>query len=92
MVYDLTRRSSFENLTQWLKELRAHAEPDITIMLAGNKTDACEQDPAVRRITKEEGEKFAASQGTMFAETSAVSNVNVREAFEGLLQSLSPWC
>lgn len=39
IVYDLTKSRTFDNLSKWLSELRDNAEPDITIMLLGNKCD-----------------------------------------------------
>lgn len=30
---------TFENVERWLKELRDHADPNIVIMLVGNKSD-----------------------------------------------------
>lgn len=37
LVYDISKQVSFENVERWLKELRDHAEPNIVIMLVGNK-------------------------------------------------------
>lgn len=87
MVYDITKRETFESVVRWLKELKANAEPDVAIMIAGNKVDICETEPAARKITREEGEKLAASQKCMFEETSAVQSTNVKSAFESLMQS-----
>ena len=39
LVYDISKRSSFENIVRWLKELRDHADANIVIMLVGNKSD-----------------------------------------------------
>jgi Ras-related protein Rab-11A len=36
-VYDISKSITFENVERWLKELRDHAEPNIVIMLVGNK-------------------------------------------------------
>ncbi len=85
MVYDVTKRSSFESVVRWLKELKANAEPDVAIMIVGNKVDLCTTDPTARQVTKEEGEKLAASQKTMFEETSATQNINVKSTFETLM-------
>jgi hypothetical protein len=37
LVYDISKQVTFENVERWLKELRDHAEPNIVIMLVGNK-------------------------------------------------------
>lgn len=39
LVYDITRRSSFDNLDRWLAEVRDHADERVVIMLVGNKSD-----------------------------------------------------
>lgn len=35
LVYDISKRVSFDNVTRWLKELRDHADQNIVIMLVG---------------------------------------------------------
>lgn len=87
VVYDVTKRSTLENAERWIKELKANAEPNINIMLVGNKVDLCEADPKARQVTKEEGQRLADHQRLMFMESSAVEDVNVRSSFEDLLQS-----
>merc|ERR1712117_640031 len=39
LVYDITRRVSFEHLAQWLMDARQHAQPSMVIILIGNKCD-----------------------------------------------------
>ena len=39
LVYDITRRETFDHLTSWLEDARQHANPNMTIMLIGNKAD-----------------------------------------------------
>ncbi|CAN1283545.1 Ras-related protein RABA1d [Linum perenne] len=39
LVYDVTRHATFENTERWLKELRDHTDPNIVVMLVGNKSD-----------------------------------------------------
>ncbi len=89
MVYDLTRRSSFENVREQVEDLQSRAEPDAKVMLVGNKSDLCEEDPRSRQVTRSEGEELAKELGLMFAETSAARGDNVRMAFESLMQRIS---
>ena len=88
LVYDVTNEKSFQAVKRWMEELRDHAEPDIVIMLVGNKIDLCDRNPEVRKISREVGEKFAKDHGLMFEETSAITVVKVKEAFETLLQNI----
>ncbi|KAL8952637.1 MAG: hypothetical protein Q9222_001443 [Ikaeria aurantiellina] len=39
LVYDITRRSTFEHATSWLTDLRQIAEEGIVVVLVGNKSD-----------------------------------------------------
>lgn len=71
------RRDTFNHLTRWLEEVRQNGNPDMTIMLIGNKCDL----DARRQVSFEEGERFAKENGLIFTETSAKTAFNVEEAF-----------
>lgn len=43
MVYDITRRSSFNHLATWLTDARNHTNPSTVMMLIGNKLDLAKQ-------------------------------------------------
>ena len=77
LVYDITRRETFEHLSSWLEDARQHANPNMTIMLIGNKSDVAHK----RQVSREEGEEFAREHGLVFLETSAKTSDNVEEAF-----------
>ena len=44
LVFDITRRSTFESVTAWLHDLRQIAEDGIVVVLVGNKRDLCTND------------------------------------------------
>eukprot|EP01036_Dinobryon_divergens_P037471 gene37471-49026_t len=77
LVYDITRRESFNHLGRWLEEARQNGNPNMTIMLIGNKSDLEHR----RAVTTKEGEIFATENGLVFLETSAKSASNVETAF-----------
>ena len=77
LVYDITRRETFEHLASWLEDARQHANPNMTIMLIGNKSDLNHR----RAVSTEEGEQFAREHGLIFLETSAKTAFNVEDAF-----------
>jgi Ras-related protein Rab-2A len=60
-----------------LEEVRQNGNPDMTIMLIGNK---CDLDTR-RQVSYEEGERFAKENSLIFMETSAKNQTNVEEAF-----------
>ena len=78
LVYDITRRETFDHLASWLEDARQHANPNMTIMLLGNKSDMAH---ARRAVSYEEGEAFAREHGLVFLETSAKTSENVEHAF-----------
>ena len=39
LVYDVTDRHSFENMSYWLTKIRENADPDSQIIMLGNKVD-----------------------------------------------------
>ncbi|KAI5446972.1 Ras- protein RABB1c, variant 2 [Lathyrus oleraceus] len=77
LVYDITRRETFNHLASWLEDARQHANANMTIMLIGNKCDLAHR----RAVSTEEGEQFAKEHGLIFMEASAKTAQNVEEAF-----------
>eukprot|EP01111_Echinosteliopsis_oligospora_P001487 TRINITY_DN12241_c0_g1_i1.p1 TRINITY_DN12241_c0_g1~~TRINITY_DN12241_c0_g1_i1.p1 ORF type:complete len:206 (+),score=27.76 TRINITY_DN12241_c0_g1_i1:80-697(+) len=77
LVYDITRRETFEHLTTWLEDCRKYSSSDITIILIGNKSDLESQ----RQVTTEEATQFAEKHDLVFLETSAKTAHNVDQAF-----------
>jgi len=77
LVYDITRRETFNHLTRWLEEARQNSNSNMAIMLIGNKSDLEHR----RAVSTKEGEQFAQENGLIFLETSAKTAQNVEEAF-----------
>ncbi|KAA8526653.1 hypothetical protein F0562_008144 [Nyssa sinensis] len=78
LVYDITRRETFNHLASWLEDARQHANANMTIMLIGNKCDLAHR----RAVSTEEGEQFAKEHGLIFMEASAKTAQNVEEVME----------
>ncbi|CAN0893251.1 Ras-related protein RABC1 [Linum grandiflorum] len=83
MVYDVTRRETFTNLSDiWAKEIDLYStNQDCIKMLVGNKVDK----ESERVVTKKEGVDFAREYGCLFLECSAKTRVNVEQCFEELV-------
>ena len=78
LVYDVTRRESFDHLGRWLQEARQNAaNPDLVLMLVGNKADL----EAKRQISRAEGKAFADLHGMLFVELSAKNEKLVESVF-----------
>ncbi|CAN6447734.1 unnamed protein product [Victoria cruziana] len=84
LVYDITNRRSFDNVQRWLEELRATADRNLVIMLAGNKSDL----ENLRAVSTESGREFAEREGLFFLETSALDATNVEKAFLMVLEQI----
>jgi len=76
LVFDVTRRDTFNHLKQWLEETRQNANSQIEIILVGNKVDLKN-----RQVSTEEGKRFAEENKLHFLETSAKTAENVKQVF-----------
>ena len=47
------------SVKKWIEEVREHAEPEIVIMLVGNKLDLAEQHPSERKVAREFAADYA---------------------------------
>jgi len=81
LVYDIAKRQTFENVQRWLRELRDHADSNIVIMMAGNKSDLNH----LRAVSSDDAQSLAEREGLSFLETSALEAFNVEKAFQTIL-------
>lgn len=82
LVYDVTDRSSFENVKTWMGQIQQYADLNVNKVLVANKCDTDATDsPQKRVVSTEEGKKLAKEFGLELFEASAKTNLNVSEAF-----------
>ena len=84
LLYDITKISSFENIREWIQDIRQEVSPKSIIFLIGNKIDLTDQ----RKISKEQGEELAEEFKIPFFEASAKSGENVDEVFKALYEKI----
>jgi Ras-related protein Rab-1A len=84
LLYDVTDKDSFKNLSNWLIEIEKNASKNVLKVLIGNKSDLEDK----RVVSFNQGKEFADTYGLKFIETSAKKNLNVNEAFETLGREL----
>lgn len=84
LVYDTTKRQSFDHIARWLEELRGHADKNIVIMLLGNKSDL----RSLRVVPTDDAKEFAQMESLFFMETSALEATNVEAAFNTILTEI----
>lgn len=88
IVYDVTKRSTFDNVIKWYSDLRNIAEKECIIALVGNKVDLLDRNNRRREVSYEEGKKLAEMNNMLFFEASALTSVKVNDCFEDLLQEI----
>jgi len=84
VVYDVSSRSSFQNVTKWIEEVRVERGSDVVIAVVGNKSDLVDR----REVSVEEGETLAQKEKTIFVETSAKAGFNVKALFRKIATAL----
>lgn len=77
LVYDVTDRSSFQSIRNWVGQIQQHADVHVNKILIGNKCDVSDD----RAVSTEEGQALADEYGVQFFETSAKNNINVENGF-----------
>ena len=78
LVYAIDNKESFKNLEVWLNEIKIQGNPDVKIILIGNKADLEEK----REVPTEKGKAFFKDHNlSLFLETSAKTGFNVQEIF-----------
>jgi len=83
-LYDIAKHSTYTNVLTWLQELKNHADPNLVIMMVGNKSDLRH----LRDVQTEEAESLAETNQLSFIETSALDTTNVETAFHNILTEI----
>ncbi|KAL2994367.1 hypothetical protein AAZX31_10G161800 [Glycine max] len=84
LVYDISRRQTFDSIGRWLNELHTHSDMNVVTILVGNKSDLKD----AREVATAEGKALAEAQGLFFMETSALDSSNVAAAFETVVKEI----
>lgn len=104
LVFDITRKATFNSVTSWLHDLRQIAEEGIIVILVGNKSDLAPASMAPdapadahphsevknkREVTKEEAEEWCRQNKVLqYVETSAKSGEGVERAFREVAERI----
>lgn len=80
LIYDITKRDTFDSIIDWEKEIRNNAPNDSVLFLVGNKSDLIKE----RVVTLQEGKNKAEELGMLFTEVSAKSGDNIHLLFENI--------
>merc|ERR1712173_571192 len=84
LVYDITDKTSFQKVRNWVSELQKIVGKDIVLVIAGNKIDLASR----QQVSWDEAESFARSVGATLHRTSAKSGKGVEQVFLELTKRL----
>ena len=85
LVYDITKKESFNNISSWLEECKVQSPKTILTVLVGNKADLSDK----REVSTEEGRDLASRNKMMFFECSAKTGFNIDEVFQESAKSIA---
>ena len=81
LVYDITRKESFEELKNyWYNQLKECSPENIVIGIAANKCDLYDNE----QVSEDEARAFANEIGAIFKLTSANTNTGIEELFKAV--------
>ena len=84
VVYDVTSKTSFDNVDNWVSEIKEKASTDMKTMMIGNKIDLKDE----RTVSTEEALEKAKLLELPLMEASALDSTNVKQAFYDLLKEM----
>ena len=84
LIYDVTEQKSFDNVKNWMAQIKEEVSERVSIVLVGNKID----DEDNRKISTEQGESMAKDYEIMFFECSAKTGQNIDEIFNNLVKKV----
>lgn len=79
-VFDLTNRTTFENLDIWMKKVKNEIGCKYHIIIIGNKIDVCN-----RKISFNEAKQFADNHNAKYCETSKLDSEKIKTIIEETL-------
>jgi small GTP-binding protein len=78
LVYAIDNEESFDDLNNWIKELKINSNPNIKVFIIGNKNDLEDK----RKVSFDKGKNFCkVNEFHLFMETSAKSGFNAKKLF-----------
>lgn len=81
VVFDVTRKDSFNDVQYWVKEVKTNGDKDALIVIVGNKVDK-----SGREVSAEEARAYADNIRAHYVEASAQTGENVQNIFMYLAQ------
>ena len=77
-IYDISDEESFNSIPKWIQEVKEVLKEEVVFALIGNKIDLESQ----RKVSFEDGKKFAEQNNFVFQEVSAKTGKNFENLFD----------
>ena len=84
ICFDMTRRDSFEHVTEWANSARENCPENVVTMLVGTKCDL----EGEREIDQSEAQQLASDNNMQYMETSAKEGININEMFQAIIDQV----
>ena len=85
LVYDVTRKDTFDSLGMWLQEVEQFSMgggKEVVKLLVGNKIDQ------TKVVTRQTADEWACSHGMLFLEASAKTKEGINVVFDEVVQKI----
>ncbi len=82
IVYDVSLKSSFDKVQEWVNSIYEYSEKNIQKVLVGNKIDLS------REVSTEEGQKLAEMYEIPFFESSAKENIGINDFMKKIIEDV----
>lgn len=87
VVYDISNRTTFENVKNWVDDLPNFTKSETVVTIVGNKKDLADSNQNSRAIKTAELATLAKEKNCLFKETSAYySQQSIEETFVELIR------
>ena len=84
IVYDITRKSTFDNIDKWIGDLKNNGDENMIVYLVGNKSDLND----MREVRKDEAMTKSEKYNIAFSETSALYGDNIHKIFQDIMEKV----
>lgn len=81
VVFDVTNRNSFGNVSRWISDVRDRANQNCVIGIVGNKIDLDR-----RSVSRDQAENLASRERAFYAETTIMDLQTIKNVFDRLAQ------
>lgn len=87
-VIDICDQGSFESIKNSIDEMRRYGDPQMAVMIVGNKFDLCNGTSIIREVGYNEASRYCEINGMLYEDVSALQNYRIDLAMESLINRI----